>query len=166
MPDKLNGSTPGQEAVVLTPELERFVESMGLFYESYGVPRIGGRIIGLLLVSSEPMSAEQIATTLLISRGSVSTNLRTLGMLGLVDQVGIPGDRRDYFVFAPNAWDQATQARIQGMQGFQALGEQGLAALPPDSAARPHLEGMIRWAKAMQESDQHALERWKQGDRE
>jgi len=29
----------------LSPELARFIESMGMYFESQGIPRIGGRIL-------------------------------------------------------------------------------------------------------------------------
>ncbi|MCW5851616.1 MAG: ArsR family transcriptional regulator [Anaerolineae bacterium] len=160
MTNSKRNSGPPQAEVRLSPEMVRFVESMGLFYESYSVPRIGGRILGLLLLVSEPLTAEQIATTLRISRGSVSTNLRTLGMLNLVDQTTFPGDRRDFFVFSPSAWDRATQARIQGMQGLQAIAHQGLAALPTDDPARRNVEGLVRWTERMIASDRRALAEW------
>lgn len=69
-----------------------FIEKLGVYYEDYGIPRIGGRILGLMLVSGQPLTAEQIATHLKVSRGSVSTNVRLLASGG-VDRANI-GSRR------------------------------------------------------------------------
>lgn len=150
----------GQGELALTPAMVRFIESLGLYYENFGVPRIGGRMLGLMLLVSQPISAEQIAATLRISRGSVSTNVRTLGLMNMIDQVSLPGDRRDYFIFSPTAWQRATQGRIEGMRGLQAIGEQGLAALPADDPARRNVKGMVRWTQRMIEADIRILEEW------
>src|SRR5271157_5308726 len=83
----------------LSPELINFIESMGRYFESYGIPRIGGRILGLLLVTHEPLSAEDIATILKVSRGSVSTNFQLLLTSALAEKVTFQGDRTTYFAF-------------------------------------------------------------------
>ena len=62
----------------MTESQRKFIEKLGFYYESYGVPRIGGRMLGLLLVAGEPVSAEQMSATLLVSRSSISTNIRLL----------------------------------------------------------------------------------------
>ncbi len=43
------------------PALSQFIENMGLQYEAYDVPRIGGRILGLLMVNPNPMTSEEMA---------------------------------------------------------------------------------------------------------
>ncbi len=66
-------------------ELSQFIENMGLHYEDYGFARIAGRIIGLLLVSPRPISSEEMAEALQVSRSSISTNLRTLMLADLIE---------------------------------------------------------------------------------
>ena len=91
------------------PELSQFIENMGLHYEAYGVPRIGGRLLGLLMISNRPLAAEEMAETLQVSRSSVSTNLRTLLMAELVEKVSLPGDRVDYYVLSDLAWQKRSK---------------------------------------------------------
>ena len=55
----------------LSPELIRFIEGMGMYFENQGIPRIGGRILGLLMVAHEPLSADAIARILKVSRASI-----------------------------------------------------------------------------------------------
>lgn len=76
---------------------ERFIERMGLASEGDGMPRISGRILGLLLLEGGPLGFEEIAERLQVSRGSVSTNTRLLEQRGIIERVTRPGDRRDYF---------------------------------------------------------------------
>jgi hypothetical protein len=51
-----------------TPEKVRFVESMGRYLGQYGLSRIGGRLLGLLMIAEEPLSLDDMATTLSVSR--------------------------------------------------------------------------------------------------
>jgi DNA-binding transcriptional regulator GbsR (MarR family) len=63
-----------------------------------GVPKSVGEIYGLLFVSLEPLSFDQIMERLDISKGSVSQGLKFLRTLGAVRTTYVPGDRRDRFV--------------------------------------------------------------------
>ena len=107
--DNPGDSKPPQEN---NQVLSQFIENMGLHYEAYNVPRIGGRILGLLMVNSNPLASEEMSEVLQVSRSSISTNLRTLQMAGLVEQVSVPGDRRDYFVFSEDAWLRILEMRL------------------------------------------------------
>jgi DNA-binding transcriptional regulator GbsR (MarR family) len=58
---------------------ERYVEDFGLLLERFGLPRMVGRVLGVLLVSEAPEhSAEDLAGVLQASRGSISSATRTL----------------------------------------------------------------------------------------
>ena len=145
----------------LSPELINFIESMGRYFESHGIPRIGGRILGLLLISSQPLSAEAIASILRVSRGSVSTNFRLLLASGLAEKVTFPSDRTTYYTFPPTAWEKAMKVEIEGTASLARLAQQGLAALPPDNPARNRLEGMIGWVNMISEVYQKMLAEWR-----
>ena len=74
-----------------------FVERMGLFWETEGLPRIAGRLFGFLVLQREPCSLDAMATALGVSKASVSTDVRKLERVGLVERHARPGDRRDYY---------------------------------------------------------------------
>ncbi len=150
-----------QTALELSAELSSFIENMGLFYEGYGVPRIGGRILGLMLVTKEEVSAEQIASALKVSRSSVSTNIRMLTTIQLIEKVVNLGDRIDYYIFSPQGWEHAISMRAQGLLPLKKLAKQGLAALPPKDAARVHLNEMIEWADLSRKYYDMMLEEWR-----
>lgn len=83
---------------------ERFIEQMGLICAAESMPRIAGRLFGLFLVEGRALSIHQIADRLVVSRASVSTNARMLEGLGVLERVGVPGDRQDYYVLAHNPY--------------------------------------------------------------
>lgn len=138
----------------------RFIEKLGLYYENYGVPRIGGRIIGLLLTSDRPLSAEEMATRLNVSRSSVSTNIRLLLVYGFVEVSSKQDGRTDFFTIAEDAWGSAIKARIEGFLSLKAIVEQGIAALDGDAAATVKMLEMADWADTMLKGHERIRQEW------
>lgn len=75
----------------------RFIEMMGQHVEEEGVPRIFGRLMGALLLNAEPRSLDELAEQLQVSKGSISSNARSLDGSGIAERITLPGDRRDYY---------------------------------------------------------------------
>ncbi len=61
------------------------------------VSKVGGQIYALLFLSRHPMSLDQIADSLKLSKGNISVNVRILEEAGLLRKVWVKGDRRDYY---------------------------------------------------------------------
>src|SRR5512133_739826 len=89
----------------MKPEsLRRFVEAWGAMGALWGVNRSVARVHALLMASEDPLSLEEIAERLQISKGNASMSLRDLRNFGVVRQVDVPGDRRDFYVTEPDVW--------------------------------------------------------------
>ena len=145
----------------LSPELTSFMATGSRFGCTQAIPRIGGRILGLLLVAHEPLSAEEIAAILKVSRGSISTNFRLLLTSALAEKVTFPGDRTTYFVFPATAWEKAMNVELEGIAFLRKLVQQGLAALPSGDPARTRLEETIKWTSLVDGIYQKALAQWR-----
>ena len=74
-----------------------FVEVVGRLCQQLGLPRSIGQIYGLLYLSPEALSLDDIAAQLSISKASASTGTRQLAAWQAIRQVWVPGDRRDHF---------------------------------------------------------------------
>ena len=83
--------------VTLSKTRLEFIETSGRLCQKVGLPRSIGQIYGLLYLSPQSLSLDDIAEQLSISKGSVSTGTRQLAGWQAIRQVWIPGDRRDYF---------------------------------------------------------------------
>jgi hypothetical protein len=92
---------------------DRFVEEMGLTTEADGLPRIAGRLFGLLLLSAEPLSLDEIAEALNVSKGSASTDARLLMSHGWLRRTTIAGDRKDYYELAPDFFAGIVEYRLR-----------------------------------------------------
>ncbi len=89
----------------LTPVMERYVLHWGEMGARWGVNRSVSQIHALLYLSPKPLPAEEIAESLSMARSNVSTSLKELQSWGLVRNVHVMGDRRDYFESGHDIWD-------------------------------------------------------------
>ena len=76
---------------------QRFIQAWGTLGSSWGINRTMSQIHALLLMSTEPMSAEDVMDELKVSRGNVNMNMRALMDWGLVQKELIPGERKEFF---------------------------------------------------------------------
>lgn len=123
---------------------QEFVESLGSFMEQSGLPRMVGRILARLLLASPPLqSADALADALHVSRGTISTMTRLLIEMGLVERLGVPGERRDYFRMKPGAWAHMLRRNLVQLSVLRQFAAHGLALMQDQPAdARQSLEEM------------------------
>lgn len=84
--------------------VREFVEAWGAMGALWGVNRSVARVHALLMATEEPLGLDAIAERLRISKGNASMSLRELRTYGVVRQVEVPGDRRDFYVTEPDVW--------------------------------------------------------------
>jgi DNA-binding transcriptional regulator GbsR (MarR family) len=139
-----------------------FIERMGLVLESDGLPRIAGRIFGLLLVSEDCRSLDELASELRVSKGSVSTNARLLEQRGVLERNSRPSDRRDYYRVTPDLFSQTMAQRVARWQRFHEAIREARTSLPIRS--RKVLVRLEEYEAAyafMSEVIQEGLARWR-----
>ncbi len=112
-----------------------FVEKIGLVAQGEGMARIAGRIFGLLIWEGEAVAFGELAETLQVSRGSVSTSARLLEERGLIKRVAKPGERQDYFQLASNPYAALLEIEAQRSARHRAEIDDTIAALPPGAGA-------------------------------
>jgi DNA-binding transcriptional regulator GbsR (MarR family) len=74
--------------------IELFVRAANLI----GLPRSMGEIYGLLFCSHSPLTFDDLAERLGLSRGSVSQGLKCLRQLGAVKVHAVAGSRKDHYL--------------------------------------------------------------------
>ncbi len=142
---------------------ERFIERMGMFVEADGLPRIAGRIFGLLLVQADPCSLDDMADALGVSKGSISTDARLLEQFGLLQRITRPGDRRDYYTLSEDCFARTLEVRLQRMQRFHALIDEARSLPNRNADVKARLDEMDRAYELAVSSMTDALERWEHG---
>ena len=87
---------------------EKFVEAWGTFGSAWGINRSMAQVHALLLISTDPLSTEDVMEQLNISRGNANMNLRALIDWNLVRRVLKSGERREFFEAEKDVWKVAT----------------------------------------------------------
>jgi len=133
-----------------------------------GLPLVGGRIFGYLLVC-EPaeQTAAQIADGVGASLGTVSSMTRLLLSARLIERVRRRGERSAVYLIAPDAMGNITRATIEATRVAREMTERGLGLMadrPP--AARARLQDLRDVYLIFEESIPPLLESWEKRRRE
>ena len=146
----------------LDEERRRYIEDFGLLFGQFGLSRMFGRVLGVLMISDPPeRSAEELAEALGASRGSISQTTRSLIQMGLVQRWSRPGERRDYFRIKPGAWHEIMRREMESLGSFRETAERGLELLDSDDPATRHSLEEMRDFYAYWEREMPAvLKRW------
>lgn len=88
---------------------QKFIQAWGTLGSNWGINKAMAQIHALLLLATEPLSAEEIMEELQMSRGNVNMNLRALMDWGIVRKEHRVGERREFFSTGKDVWDLAKQ---------------------------------------------------------
>lgn len=80
------------------------METMGKITSFWGFSKIMGQLYGLLYLSPKPLTLDEMAENISISKGNVSINIRALERWNMVRQVWVKGDRKDFYEAETDFW--------------------------------------------------------------
>ena len=83
----------------------KYIQTWGSLATSWGINKTMAQVHALLLVTTKPLSAEDIMDTLQISRGNVNMNVRALIDWGIVTKEFAVGERKEFFVAGKDIWE-------------------------------------------------------------
>lgn len=145
---------------------EEFIEIMGRHFEEEGTARIAGRLCGLLILTDEPASLDELADRLRVSKGSVSLNARLLENAGIAERVTRAGDRRDFYRIAPDMSTRFLERqieRIKVLDGRMAAARERME--PLSDTVRQRLDRAITFNGAAVRSLGRMLDEVREGKR-
>src|SRR5574342_46465 len=92
--------------IIMTPSLDQikndFTEGLSQISRFWGFPKGMGAIFAVLYLSPAPLSLDEIVAQTGLTKGAVSTEIRTLARMGLVQRSTKLGDRKDYYIAEAN----------------------------------------------------------------
>ena len=89
----------------LGPTEQKFILHWGEMGTRWGVNRTVAQIHALLFLANRPLTAEDIAESLVVARSNVSNSLKELQSWNLIRVTHLMGDRRDHFVALQDVWE-------------------------------------------------------------
>lgn len=91
--------------MALSPTAQKFILHWGEMGARWGVNRTVAQIHALLFLAERPLTAEDIAESLVVARSNVSNSLKELQSWKLIRITHLMGDRRDHFVALQDVWE-------------------------------------------------------------
>ncbi len=104
-----NSVSPVEDSRTLTADTQAVVYHFGEMGNRWGFNRTVGQMLGLLVLSEQPLSADAVAQSLQVSRGNVSMAAKELQSWQLIRVHREPGDRKDYYCVNGSIWEMAQQ---------------------------------------------------------
>lgn len=84
---------------------ERVIDSIGKNMDLYGITLSVGHLYGYMYFSDKPVTLDEMSSEMKMSKTSMSTGVRTLMDLKMIDKVWGKGSRKDFYEVSPD-WHQ------------------------------------------------------------
>ena len=145
--------------------VEQFIEQMGLNAQLDGVPRIAGRMAAYFIIHGGPVSFGQLAEALQVSRGSISTNVRMLASVGLIERAAVPGDRQDYYQISGMPFFRMLDIHLERLRRVWHIVDQASQTIPDSMKdTQVRLREMNRFYREAVKSNELLLARLSQDE--
>ncbi len=140
---------------------DKFIQAWGTLGSNWGINRTMAQVHALLLISKEPLSAEDIMSDLKISRGNANMNIRALIDWGLVHKELKQGERKEFFVAEKDMWRMVRQVILHRKKkelepAIKVLEE--VSVVTPNSPEAEEFLRMVSELKMFSEKADSALE--------
>ncbi len=83
-------------------------EDFGMGYVKFGHSELMGRVVGLLLCHTEPISVDEICQELNVTKTPITQICRRLEELNLTRRIRVKGHRKHFFQITPDPFLQAS----------------------------------------------------------
>lgn len=83
---------------------QTFIQGMSRISQFWGFSKAMGAIFGALYLSPKPLCLDDLVREVNVSKGAVSTNIRSLERLGMVHKHIQIGERRDFYTAETDFW--------------------------------------------------------------
>ncbi len=83
---------------------EQFIQGLSRISHFWGFSKAMGAIYGAIYLSPSPLTLDDLVKQVNITKGAVSTNVRSLERLKIIHKQYKVGDRKDYYVAETDFW--------------------------------------------------------------
>lgn len=128
-----------------------------------GMQRSTARVLtALLYTEQDTMTAADLCAELSISSGAVSTAIKHLMPVGLIERVPAPGSRRDHYRFRAGAWAALMSQQNTMLATMRDSAQEGIDATGPDTVTAWRLHEMQDFYTFMLNELVPLIDRWRE----
>jgi DNA-binding transcriptional regulator GbsR (MarR family) len=102
---------------------EEFIMNFGHAYQAFGLSKLMGHVVALLIYSTKPISLEEISNLLNRSKGPISQITRRLRDKHLIRRVWQPTSRKDFYEIEPEVFENAFRNNIDLIRNNMKIAE-------------------------------------------
>lgn len=140
----------------------QLAEQLAVSLTAAGLQRMHARVLAAFLFSDQDtVTARELADRLGASAGSISAAITMLRTVALIEQVPVPGSRRDHFRLRPAAWATLMTSQNAMIDVMREVGERGVALIALDSPAHERLREMRDFYTFLLAELPALLDRWR-----
>ncbi|HEX6339911.1 GbsR/MarR family transcriptional regulator [Umezawaea sp.] len=137
-------------------------EQLALMLTQSGLQRMTARVLAaFLFAEQDTVTAGDISERLAISAGSVSTAIKSLIGVGLIERVPAPGSRREHFRVPDEGWATLMSTQNTVVQMMQDAADKGIEAAGEDSIAGRRLATMRDFYAHVMHELPAVIDRWR-----
>lgn len=101
--------------------MNTLIEHFGLYFSEVGLNKTYGRLFGVFLLATKPLSMMDLVEQLSISKSTASVELRRLLTMGVIEKTAIPGERVEYYQLKQNIWLGNLKQKIEDIQRLRSI---------------------------------------------
>ncbi len=141
------------------------IKNFGVAYRAFGLSKLMGHIVALLIYSAEPISLEEIAKSLHRSKGPVSQILRRLRDRNLIRRVWQPTSRKDFYEIQPEVFEIAFRNNFELIKSNTRLARQLKSIVTKEKNSgfemlKMRMTEMEKFYETMEKHHENFLKEW------
>ncbi len=103
---------------------KEIIKNFGYAYRAFGLNKLMGSVVALLLCTKESLSLDEISKTLARSKGPISQITRRLRDKNLIRRVWHPTSRKDFYEIQPEIFENAFRNNFELIKSNTRLAKQ------------------------------------------
>lgn len=144
---------------------KEIIKNFGHAYRAFGLSKLMGHVIALLIFSHEPLSLDDICKNLGRSKGPVSQIMRRLRDRNLIRRVWHENSRKDYYEIQPEIFENAFRNNFELIKANTRLAKQLKSTVGKENnnnldKLELRLEEMHRFYELMEDHYNNFLDEW------
>jgi DNA-binding transcriptional regulator GbsR (MarR family) len=144
---------------------KEIITNFGHAYKAFGLSKLMGHVVALLMSSDEPLSLDAISKTLGRSKGPISQITRRLRDKSLIRRVWHENSRKDYYEIQPEIFENAFRNNNELIKANTRLAKQLLGMIEHDNfeslaALKLRLKEMQKFYELMEKHNDNFLKEW------
>jgi DNA-binding transcriptional regulator GbsR (MarR family) len=141
---------------------KEIIQNFGEAYKAFGLNKLMGYVVALLIYSPKPLSLDEITRQLGRSKGPVSQIVRRLRDRKLIRKVWEPeNNRKDYYEIEPEIFENAFRNNLELIKNNTRIASYIKEKVPADEKILAgRIDDMLHFYKLMEKHYRNFLAEW------